>query len=114
MLHFDVDFYILVAGFLIATAAGAVVVALVLKAAGVSHSVGAPAVYIGLIERAISFVFVLRGDFIALSVLFGVKAIVPLRADDPAEKRDAIVLGTIASIGWSLFCAIATQYVLGR
>ncbi|HUQ67602.1 MAG TPA: DUF3307 domain-containing protein [Flavitalea sp.] len=59
--------------------------------------------WIGIIERLIVFIFVLLGQYAAISLLIAAKGIIRFSEKDrPEEKTEYLVIGTLMSIGIAL------------
>lgn len=59
--------------------------------------------WIGIIERMIVFIFVLVGQYAAISLLIAAKGIIRFNEKDrPEEKTEYLVIGTLMSIGIAL------------
>jgi hypothetical protein len=59
--------------------------------------------WIGIIERLIVFIFVLLGQYAAISLLIAAKGIIRFNEKDrPEEKTEYLVIGTLMSIGIAL------------
>lgn len=64
---------------------------------------------IGILERGLIFAFVLAGQHAAIGFLIAAKSI--LRFGDIEKHRavsEYVIIGTLASFGWALFCAYGT------
>jgi hypothetical protein len=101
------DWLILATGFGVAVVAGWPVVSAILIFCRVGGKSSRASIAIGIIERGLVFAFAVAGEFIAVTVLIGIKSIVPI-LDNSIADRDRVVLGTLCSIAWALICLLAT------
>ncbi len=68
---------------------------------------------IGLLERALIYLMVMVGDPIGIGFLIAAKSI--LRFDTASQSREIseyVIIGTLASFGWALTIAFATQSLI--
>lgn len=66
--------------------------------------------WIGIIERLIVFIFVIVGQYSAISLLIAAKGIIRFNEKDrPEVKTEYLVIGTLMSIGISLIVGIAVK-----
>lgn len=68
---------------------------------------------IGLLERALIYLMVIVGDPIGIGFLIAAKSI--LRFDTASQSREIseyVIIGTLASFGWALTAAFATQSLI--
>lgn len=66
--------------------------------------------WIGIIERLIVFLFVLLGQYAAISLLIAAKGIIRFNEKDrPEVKTEYLVIGTLMSIGIALVIGIAVK-----
>lgn len=102
------------AGAIIATRAGQFAVAFLMQDQGAPDTPpdGLPqgGTTIGLLERGLIFVLILAGDLAAIGFLIAAKSV--LRFGAVGESRAAseyVIIGTLASFGWAIVTALATQ-----
>lgn len=68
--------------------------------------------WIGIIERLIVFIFVLLGQYAAISLLIAAKGIIRFNEKDrPEVKTEYLVIGTLMSIGIALMVGQAVKYL---
>jgi hypothetical protein len=68
--------------------------------------------WIGIIERLIVFIFVLLGQYAAISLLIAAKGIIRFNEKDrPEVKTEYLVIGTLMSIGIALLVGQAVRYL---
>ncbi|MEZ5913796.1 MAG: DUF3307 domain-containing protein [Paracoccaceae bacterium] len=111
--------FALAAGALLAVRAGGFAVALLMQAhlPPGSDSEGLPAggLTIGYLERGLIFVLILAGQAGAIGFLIAAKSI--LRFGTVGGDRKAseyVIIGTLASFGWAICAALATQGLLAH
>lgn len=69
--------------------------------------------WIGIIERLIVFIFVLLGQYAAISLLIAAKGIIRFNERDrPEEKTEYLVIGTLMSIGIALIIGQTVKHFL--
>jgi hypothetical protein len=69
--------------------------------------------WIGFVERLIVFVFVLLGQYAAISLLVAAKGIIRFNEKDrPEVKTEYLVIGTLMSIGISLLVGVVVKKLL--
>lgn len=69
--------------------------------------------WIGIIERLIVFIFVLLGQYAAISLLIAAKGIIRFNEKDrPEVKTEYLVIGTLMSIGIALVVGQAVRHFL--
>lgn len=109
---------ILVVGFLTATLLGVVPIRTLLDRLTppeeISRNSAKTGATIGVLERALIFVFVWNDAFLAMSILAAIKAIAPLHPDDQREMRGYVVAGTLASILWATLWSFTTRFLVLR
>ena len=67
--------------------------------------------WIGIIERLIVFIFVLLGQYAAISLLIAAKGIIRFNEKDrPEVKTEYLVIGTLMSIGLALIVGEAVNH----
>jgi hypothetical protein len=67
--------------------------------------------WIGIIERVIVFIFVLLGQYAAISLLIAAKGIIRFNEKDrPEVKTEYLVIGTLMSIGIALLVGQAVKH----
>ena len=70
---------------------------------------------IGLLERGLIFLFILTGLPLGVGFLIGAKSILRFgTASRDQRTAEYVIIGTLASFGWALVAALATQAVLGH
>ena len=72
--------------------------------------------WIGQLERALTFFFMLTGQTSAIGFLFAAKSILRFsEIKDPDQRKEAeyIIIGTFMSFGWALLIAYLTKQALG-
>ncbi|MGJ8625126.1 MAG: DUF3307 domain-containing protein [Yoonia sp.] len=68
---------------------------------------------IGLLERGLIFVFVLTGHPIGVGFLIGAKSILRFGTASRDQRiAEYVIIGTLASFGWAIIAALATQAAL--
>ena len=68
--------------------------------------------WIGIIERLIVFIFVLLGQYAAISLLIAAKGIIRFNEKDrPEVKTEYLVIGTLMSIGIALLVGQAVKHL---
>ncbi len=118
---FNVETYlsvcVIAAGFITATRAGQFGVALFMDGFAVtsneSPTLERGGAAIGVLERALVFIFVLAGRPEAIGFLIAAKSV--LRFNVSKNDRAAseyVIIGTLASFAWGLLAALATQAAL--
>lgn len=66
--------------------------------------------WIGIIERAIILIFVLRNDFAAISLLLAAKGIIRFNEKDrPEIKTEYLVIGTLLSISMAILAGLIVK-----
>ena len=69
--------------------------------------------WIGIIERLIVFIFVLVGQYAAISLLVAAKGIIRFNEKDrPEVKTEYLVIGTLMSIGTALILGLIVRRVI--
>ncbi|RYY99945.1 MAG: DUF3307 domain-containing protein [Chitinophagaceae bacterium] len=69
--------------------------------------------YIGMIERVLIFVLVLRGQFEIVGFLIALKGILRFADEKRSEtKTEYLLIGTLLSIGFALLTGLAVAYLL--
>ena len=69
--------------------------------------------WIGMIERLIVFIFVLLGEYAAISLLIAAKGIIRFNEKDrPEEKTEYLVIGTLLSIGIALIIGQGVKHFM--
>jgi hypothetical protein len=69
--------------------------------------------WIGIIERLIVFIFVLLGQYAAISLLIAAKGIIRFNEKDrPEVKTEYLVIGTLMSIGIALIIGQSVKHLL--
>lgn len=69
--------------------------------------------WIGIIERLIVFIFVLLGQYAAISLLIAAKGIIRFNEKDRQEvKTEYLVIGTLMSIGIALIIGQITKHLI--
>lgn len=69
--------------------------------------------WIGIVERMIVFIFVLLGQYAAISLLIAAKGIIRFNEKDrPEVKTEYLVIGTLISIGIALIIGVVVRSVL--
>jgi len=69
--------------------------------------------WIGIIERLIVFIFVLLGQYAAISLLIAAKGIIRFNEKDrPEEKTEYLVIGTLMSIGIALIVGQTVKHFI--
>jgi hypothetical protein len=69
--------------------------------------------WIGIIERLIVFIFVLLGQYAAISLLIAAKGIIRFNEKDrPEVKTEYLVIGTLMSIGIALIIGQTVKHLL--
>lgn len=70
---------------------------------------------IGLLERGLIFVFILTGHPIGVGFLIGAKSILRFGTASRDQRiAEYVIIGTLASFGWAILAALATQGALGH
>jgi Protein of unknown function (DUF3307) len=68
---------------------------------------------IGLMERGLTFIFVLAGQATAVGLLIAAKSFLRVgTANESRKMAEYVIIGTLASIGWALVVAYGTQSLL--
>ena len=68
---------------------------------------------IGLLERGLIFLFILTGQPIGVGFLIGAKSILRFgTASRDQRTAEYVIIGTLASFGWAIIAALATQAAL--
>jgi hypothetical protein len=68
--------------------------------------------WIGIVERMIVFIFVLLGQYAAISLLIAAKGIIRFNEKDrPEVKTEYLVIGTLMSIGIALIIGVVVRRV---
>lgn len=68
---------------------------------------------IGLLERGLIFLFILTGHPLGVGFLIGAKSILRFgTATRDQRTAEYVIIGTLASFGWALLAALATQEAL--
>jgi hypothetical protein len=73
--------------------------------------------WIGVLERALVFIFVLAGQYAAIGFLVAAKSILRFgEVKESANRMEAeyIIIGTLASILFALLCGLATLWLIGQ
>jgi hypothetical protein len=102
----------IIAGFIFATRAGGFAVALLMgrfDGADLPESLPAGGFWIGMLERAIIFLFILVGEPMGIGFLIAAKSV--LRYDTvsgDSRAAEYVIIGTLASFGWAMAVAWAT------
>ncbi len=71
--------------------------------------------WIGQLERALTFLLVLIGQYSAIGFLFAAKSILRFgEIKEPEHRKEAeyIIIGTFMSFGWALLIAVLTERIL--
>jgi Protein of unknown function (DUF3307) len=67
--------------------------------------------WIGIIERVIVLIFVLKNDYAAISLLLAAKGIIRFNEKDrPEIKTEYLVIGTLLSIGIAIITGLIVKY----
>ncbi|MGX9354486.1 DUF3307 domain-containing protein [Roseobacteraceae bacterium S113] len=114
--YIDPSLWVWGAGALTATFAGGPAVGLLMQRFAIDLEDGLPDAgrIIGLLERGLIFVLVMIGEPAAVGFLIAAKSV--LRFDTVSKGRGAseyVIVGTLASFGWAMVAALATQGALG-
>jgi hypothetical protein len=82
-------------------------------AAGLIFATQAGSFAIGLLERALIFLFVLTGQTAAIGFLIAAKSILRFgEVQDDRRAAEYVIIGTLASFAWALAAAQATLAAL--
>lgn len=106
---------LLIAGALLATRAGGFAVGLLMAPFAAATPDGLPGGgrVIGLLERGLIFALVLLGQPEGVGLLLAAKSILRFGAvKDDRAASEYVIIGTLASVGWALLVAYATQSLL--
>ena len=106
---------LLVAGALMANRAGGFAVGLLMAPFSAATPDGLPGGgrVIGLLERGLIFALVLLGQPEGVGLLLAAKSILRFGAvKDDRAASEYVIIGTLASVGWALLVAYATQSLL--
>ena len=114
------------AGFVIATRVGGFAIGIFMerftlpeletKHGGGSEDQGlrAGGTWIGLLERALSFVFILAGQWAAIGFLLAAKSILRFQYARDRSHSEYVIIGTLASFGWAIGAAFLTRFLIER
>lgn len=70
---------------------------------------------IGLLERGLIFLFILANLPLGVGFLIGAKSILRFgTASRDQRTAEYVIIGTLASFGWAIVAALATQAALGH
>lgn len=68
---------------------------------------------IGLMERGLTFIFVLAGQATGVGLLIAAKSFLRVgTANENRKMAEYVIIGTLASIGWALLLAYGTQSLM--
>ena len=68
---------------------------------------------IGLMERGLTFIFVLAGQATGVGLLIAAKSFLRVgTANESRKMAEYVIIGTLASIGWALLVAYGTQSLM--
>ena len=73
--------------------------------------------WIGMLERALTYLLMLSGQQAAIGFLFAAKSILRFgEIKEPGQRKEAeyIIIGTFMSFGWALAVSLAVRMVMGR
>lgn len=111
------DMLALVAGLILATRMGQFLVGKLMApfAPAIHEEDGLPngGALIGLLERGLTFIFVLAGQTTGVGLLIAAKSFLRVgTANESRKMAEYVIIGTLASIGWALLMAYGTQSAL--
>lgn len=66
-------------------------------------------IWIGWLERGLVFGFVLLDQFAAIGFVIAAKSILRFEYARKAEQSERVIIGTMASFGWAIGCAVLAQ-----
>ena len=70
---------------------------------------------IGLLERGLTFIFVLAGQTTGVGLLIAAKSFLRVgTANESRKMAEYVIIGTLASIGWALLVAYGAQWLIAR
>ena len=70
--------------------------------------------WIGLLERALVFAFVLAGQVTAIGFLIAAKSVLRFRYASERSTSEYVIIGTLASFGWAIGIALLTDAAVHR
>jgi len=108
----------LLAGLILATRMGQFLVGFLMApfAPDIHEEDGLPngGALIGLMERGLTFIFVLAGQATGVGLLIAAKSFLRVgTANESRKMAEYVIIGTLASIGWALLVAYGTQSLIG-
>ncbi|MEL6598382.1 MAG: DUF3307 domain-containing protein [Pseudomonadota bacterium] len=65
--------------------------------------------YIGLLERALVFLFVMIGQFTAIGFLIAAKSVLRFGVANDRKMSEYVIIGTLMSFGWAIATASLTR-----
>ena len=65
--------------------------------------------YIGLLERALVFLFVLTGQFTSIGFLIAAKSVLRFGVANDRKMSEYVIIGTLLSFGWAIATASLTR-----
>jgi len=106
----------LVTGFIVATRTGEFLIMIFMARfelpAGDDPGLERGGAWIGLLERALVFAFVLAGQPAGVGFLIAAKSILRFRYASERSLSEYVIIGTLASFGWALGTALITKAAL--
>jgi hypothetical protein len=107
-----------VTGFVIATRTGEFLIMIFMSRfelpAGDDPGLESGGAWIGLLERALVFAFVLAGQVTAIGFLIAAKSVLRFRYASERSISEYVIIGTLASFGWAIGVALLTDAVVHR
>jgi hypothetical protein len=105
-------------GFVIATRTGEFLIMIFMSRfelpAGDDPGLERGGAWIGLLERALVFGFVLAGQVTAIGFLIAAKSVLRFRYASERSISEYVIIGTLASFGWAIGVALLTAAALQR
>lgn len=108
---------IVLSGAVIATQVGGFAIGLFVQRFALEAKSDAPSLekggfYIGLLERGLIFLLVLTNHVEAVGFLIAAKSVLRFGVAQERPVSEYVIIGTLASVGWALLAALATQHAL--
>lgn len=69
---------------------------------------------IGILERGLIYILILSGQAAGVGFLIAAKSILRFKEANEQAAAEYVIIGTLASFGWAILNAVATQFLLGH